>query len=93
MLHLVGKTWRRWLAVGDKSSELSVAERGLSLLTSKKKKKLFLLTLQKIGSTKRARETVQYSIWNPFKGYLCSRKDNALTQKQSVNHLGAFMSA
>lgn len=41
MLHLVGKTWRRWLTVGDKSSELSVAERGLSLLTSKKKKKTF----------------------------------------------------
>lgn len=41
MLHLVGKTWRRWLAVGDKSSELSVAERGLSLLTSKKEKKTF----------------------------------------------------
>lgn len=52
MLHLVGKTWRRWLAVGDKSSELSVAERGLSLLMSKKKYKLFLLSYRKLDLQK-----------------------------------------
>ena len=89
MLHLGGKTWRRRPVDGDKSSELSVAERQLAGRAIVKKKNLSTSAsyTQKNRSLSKTSETES----RDFKVYFLLQK-NALAQKQSVNHFGAFMS-